>query len=118
MKDGIGSGGMELNFNILLPKASGGPKGSVSDPPLLWRCGFISAVLLYVLRQPKSFDDFPDRPGAAGFFSPHSQTKKQVECRAMGGGFVMDGRMQPDSRLKRKRNECKCRRYLRARARQ
>lgn len=27
IKDAIGSGGMELNFNILLAKANGGPKG-------------------------------------------------------------------------------------------
>lgn len=92
MKDGIGSGGTELNFNILLPTGNGGPKGQHQSRR---RRGFISAALLYVLRQPKSFDDFPDRPGAAGFFSPTAKkTKKQGECRAMG--FMMDGRMLPD----------------------
>lgn len=94
MKDGIGSGGTELNFNILLPTGNGGPKGQHQSRRRRRR-GFISAALLYVLRQPKSFDDFPDRPGAAGFFSPTAKkTKKQGECRAMG--FMMDGRMLPD----------------------
>lgn len=85
-QEGIGSGGMELNFNILLPKSTWRSNGSVSEPPLLWCCEFISAVLLYVPRESKSFDDFPDRPDGVGFLLFPQPNKKQVQRRVIGSG--------------------------------